>query len=100
MVQSVGERTVTLLNPGREATAAEERIAPRLPSLKGAKVWILVNGKAWGFTFFDEVSRLLRQEYGAETMITRKGSSNAPATPETLEELAQTCDAVVDGVQD
>ena len=71
MVTNVARGTVTLLNPGREETAVEVGIAPRLASLKGAKVGVMVNGKAWGFIFFDEVGKLLREKNGAEVTITR-----------------------------
>ena len=57
---------ITVLDPTGQSEAEAPRLAPPLPSLKGALVGLLDNGKANADQLLGEVERLLRAESSAE----------------------------------
>jgi hypothetical protein len=76
------------------------RLAPALPSLAGATVGLLDNGKVNVDRFLDHVEDILRREHGVKEVVRRrKPNMSAPAPPEMVVELAG-CDAVVSAVGD
>jgi hypothetical protein len=92
---------LVLVSPVNEATIAESSMAPRLSSLRGKRVGLLDNSKSKAGKMLDAVAAILNAEYGfADIVRQRKPSASKPATPEAIEELANTCDLVVVGVGD
>jgi hypothetical protein len=92
---------LVLVSPVNEATVAESSMAPRLSSLRGKRVGLLDNSKLKAGEMLDAVAAILNAEYGfADIVRQRKPSASKPATPEAIEELANTCDLVVVGVGD
>jgi hypothetical protein len=92
--------SITVLDPTPGAVPSAALLAPRLPDLRGRTVALLDNGKKNVLPFLDHLERVLRGEYGVETVVRRrKRNQNAPAPPALLVELAQ-ADAVVSAVGD
>ena len=92
--------SIVVLAPTPRPPAANATIAPPLPSLAGATLALLDNGKKNVAPFLDHLDALLCTEYavGAITLA-RKRNQNAPAPPELIAELAR-ADAVVSAVGD
>jgi hypothetical protein len=91
---------ITVLDPTGQSEAEAPRLAPPLPSLKGALVGLLDNGKANADQLLAEVERLLRAEYGVrELLYRRKPDFSRPAPAALLAEL-RACDAIITAVGD
>jgi hypothetical protein len=91
---------ITVLDPTLEPTARTARTAPRLPSLAGATVALLDNGKINADRFLDHVEDILRTGHGVRAVVRRrKPNASAPAPDDVLRELAG-CDALVSAVGD
>ena len=92
--------SIEILDPPHEGGAAAFRAAPRLRSLRGARVGIVSNGKQGTVRFFDAVERELKDGHGvAEVVRLTKGNYSAPMEPEILEQ-ASALDAIIAGVGD
>lgn len=94
-----------ILDPTGQATRAPGggafTLAPRRPSLQGARVGLLINTKRNAELFLDEVGRLLKEEQGVASVMARTKLAFAqPVPPEMLDELTSECDVVVTGVGD
>jgi len=77
------------------------RLAPRPPSLAGARLGLLENGKQNARLFLEELARALRERYGAEPVeLRRKPIFSAPVPAELAAELGGRCDLVIAGVGD
>jgi hypothetical protein len=84
-----------LLPEGEAAT-----MAPPLPTLAGAVVGLLDNGKAGVAVLYRHLEEILRGRYGVrEILRRRKPDMSRPAPPEVLAELSG-ADAIVSGVGD
>lgn len=93
-VKRVTEPVLEPENALAESTAAEEaKLAPRLSSLKGAKIGLYNNRKFFAALALDAVERLMQSKGAAETFTGWATMSNKP-TEETLAQLA-TADAVI-----
>jgi hypothetical protein len=91
---------ITVLDPTPGMVTRATPMAPRLPSLAGATVGLLDNGKVNVDRFLDHVEEILRARHGVKDVIRRrKPNMSAPAPAEVLRELAA-CDAVVSAVGD
>jgi hypothetical protein len=91
---------ITVLDPTGQSEGEAPRLAPPLPSLKGALVGLLDNGKANADELFAEVGRLLREQHGVrEVVYRRKPDFSRPAPAALLAEL-RACDAIITGVGD
>ena len=91
---------ITVLDPTPAMVTRAARMAPRLPSLAGATVGLLDNGKMNVDRFLDHVEDVLRGRHGVKDVVRRrKPNMSAPAPPEVLRDLAA-CDAVVSAVGD
>ena len=71
-------------------------LAPRLQSLKGARIGILDNHKEFADLVLRGVAEKLKLEHGATIKIWRKDYLGR-ASPYT-QEMAASCDAVINGV--
>jgi len=92
--------SIEILDPTHEGEATGFAPAPRLASLRGARVAIVSNGKQGTRPFFDAFERELRDRHGvAEVVRLTKSNYSAPAEPEVMAK-ATAADALVAGVGD
>jgi hypothetical protein len=91
---------IRVLDPTNETKAAGIEPARRLPSLKGATVGFISNGKEGTKGYFTHVERLLREELGVAHVVWRtKSNYSAPADTHIADEI-RNWHAVVTGVGD
>ena len=75
--------------------------APRLATLAGCRVGLLDNRKGNANVLLERVGERLVAEHGAARLEREeKPIFSRPATPEQLDRLARTCDAVVTAIGD
>ena len=95
------DRTVLIVNPAAEDVAPRLTPATRLPSLRGARVALVDNGKHNADEFLRALETLLTRDYGVSQVERyRKASPSVPAPSEVLDRLAASCDALVHAVAD
>ena len=88
------------MNPSHEQQVTVQDPPPRLPSLEGAVVGVISNGKENTVPFFDRVEAILVIDYGVSEVVRRtKANYSAPAEVELMKE-AMGWDAVLSGVGD
>ena len=103
MTQSTtaAQATVTIVDPAAEIEVQNNAIAPRLASLRGARIAVIDNTKHMANRFLDATrGELVRRYEVASFEYYRKFSASVPTPPEVIERLAKTCDAVIHGVAD
>lgn len=88
-----------LLDPTAELGAADRVPLPLPPSLEGLTIGLLDISKARGDVFLDRLDTLL-QEHGLTTARFKKPTFTRPAPVELLQQMAQQCDVVVEGLAD
>lgn len=92
--------TIELLDPRGRMPGKSLAVAPRVQSLKGARVGILDNGKHQGGLLLNLLEERLAQEYGTRTGArARKRIMAEAASPAMLAELAG-CDVVLTAIGD
>jgi predicted ATP-grasp superfamily ATP-dependent carboligase len=92
-----------ILDPTGGAARAPSDVVLASPRarLRGATIGLLENTKQNASLFLDELGRLLVDRYGAAGVVARtKRAFALPVSEDLLEELADSCDAVVTGVGD
>ncbi len=88
---------VSVYVPTGEIEGLPRRLAPRLKSLKGARIGILDNHKEFADLVLRGVAEALKRDYGAgEVKLWRKSYLGIPSP--YAAEMAIACDAVVNGV--
>ena len=93
--QTIGN--VSVLLPTGTADIETKTLAPRLQTLAGARIGILDNCKEFADVVLSGVAEALRRDYAPrEVRFWRKSYLGIPA-PFTAE-MAQHCDAVINGV--
>ena len=97
----MNEHPMIVVHPAAEDVARQLGLAPRLPSLRGARLGLIDNSKHNADTFLSELEGILRRDYGVERVERyRKASASIPTPPEILARLAESCDALVHAVAD
>ena len=92
--------TFEVLDPTYGDETAEFALAERLPSLEGAVVGIVSNGKKGTVRFFDALAAELIETYGAADVVREvKTNYSAPANPEIVDR-AKEWNALVSGIGD
>jgi hypothetical protein len=94
---------IYILNPTADTTVRQERMATGLSNLDGKVVGLVDNRKPNFDIFLERVEKELRQRFRlAEIVRLKKGGTGAtvPMTPEEMERLESTCDAIIYGVSD
>jgi hypothetical protein len=92
--------TLEILDPRQTAEGEALRMAPALPSLKGAVVGLLDNAKIGTERLYDFIEQILRSEYGVREFIRRrKPDASRPVPPKMLAELSA-ADAVISAIGD
>src|SRR5215468_5851629 len=98
---TMSDHRMIVVHPAAEDVARQLGLAPRLPSLRGARVGIIDNSKHNADRFLQTLEGILTRDYGIEHVDRyRKASPSIPTPPEILSRLAQSCDALVHGVAD
>ncbi len=97
----MSEQTIVVLDPTAVGRAQERPLAPRPETLEGKRIGLLWNGKSNADVFLSEVEKLLVHTYHpASTRNWSKHNASATAFESLIEELAQGCDLVVNGIGD
>lgn len=95
--------TIKVLSPTGVPPDGKIQVTPRVKSLNGKMIGFVDNGKPNFNIFVSRVEELLNQKYNlAGVMHVEKGhlGSATAVPPERMEELANSCDAVICGVGD
>ncbi len=93
--------TIAVLDPGGEPRTVHLPLAPRPADLAGKVVGFLNNGKNDFDWVYERLSELLRAEGRvADVVRLRKNSYMQGAPRQILEELAERCDLVINGIGD
>jgi|SRR5688572_13447728 hypothetical protein len=87
---------VSVYVPTGDPATAAARLAPRLETLKGARVGILDNCKEFADVVLRGVAEALERDYGARVRFWRKSYLGIPSP--FAAEMAKECDAVINGV--
>lgn len=92
--------TIEILDPTHGDDAAEFALAARLPTLEGATIGIISNGKQGTRRFFDALATELTDRYGvAEVVKLTKTNYSAPADQDIVDR-AKEWNALVSGIGD
>ena len=93
--QTIGGISVYV--PTGAADTQSKKLAPRLQSLRGARIGILDNCKEFADVVLRGVAEALKRDHGvAEVKIWQKSYLGIPSP--YAEEMAAQCDAVINGV--
>lgn len=87
---------VSVYVPTGEVDARHKTLAPRLKSVRGARIGILDNCKEFADVVLRGVAEVLEREHGAKVKFWRKAYLGIPSKYAT--EMAAECDAVINGV--
>ena len=97
----MSQDTITVVNPAAEDVTEPLALAPRIASLRGARIALIDNSKHNADRFLDTLAALLVRDHGvAKIERYRKVSASVPTPPETLSRLLEGSDAAVHGVAD
>jgi hypothetical protein len=90
---------VEFVSPFDERRRATDPLAPRPPSLEGARVALLDITKRRSDEFLDRIEALLHAR-GAQTFRAVKEIFSKPAAPEMIRRIANRGDLAVEGLAD
>src|SRR2546425_9709296 len=97
----MSDKNITIVHPAAEDIARQLSPAPRLPSLRGARLAFIDNSKHNADAFLSTLQTIFVRDYGVEHIeLYRKASPSIPTPPEILVRLAESCDALVHAVAD
>jgi hypothetical protein len=97
----MSQSTITVVNPAAEDVSATIPLAPRLASLRGARLVLIDNSKHNADRFLDTLAGALVRDHGVAAVERyRKVSASVPTPDETLRRLLEASDAAVHGVAD
>jgi hypothetical protein len=100
MPNAILDPTGSVLSTTNGAAAAAAPRAPRLASLNGARVGLLINTKQNARPFLDEVGRLLEEKYDVTITQRTKVNFAVPEPDEVIKELVAGSDVIITGVGD
>ena len=92
-----------ILDPTGTVTSSAKPAAPRAPrlaSLRGKRVGLLINTKQNARPFLEEVGRLLQERYDVTLTERTKVNFAVPEPEDVIKELAAEADAIITGVGD
>ncbi len=99
MPNAILDPTGTVTSKAAAAKAAAPR-APRLASLEGKRVGLLINTKTNARPFLEEVGRLLEEKYHVTLSKRTKVNFAVPEPEDVIKELVTGNDVVITGVGD
>ena len=92
---------VTLYNPAApQAAPPEQAAAPRIDDLRGKFIGVLYNEKPNGDILLARLEKRLAEAFGTSGSIWRLKHPGARVTDEVLNELADKCDFIINGIGD
>jgi hypothetical protein len=91
--------TRVLIDPTGELNPAARQRLPRLESLDGRTVGLLDISKPRGDIFLDRLEARLR-EHGADVRRFKKPTFTKPAPVDLRQQIATSCDAVIEALAD
>mgnify|MGYP001262972295 FL=1 len=91
--------TQILLDPTAELGAADREPLAKPKSIEGLTIGLLDISKARGDVFLDRIDAQMQQR-GMKTLRFKKPTFTRPAPTELLQEIAQQCDVIVEGLAD
>ena len=91
--------TRILIDPTSELNPTARERLPRLDSLDGRTVGLLDISKPRGDLFLDRLEKRLR-ERGAEVLRFKKPTFTKPAPVDLRQQIATSCDAVIEALAD
>ena len=99
MAESTG--MIEILDPTAEDVPEELGLSQTLLDLKGKVVGLLENRKYHADAFLGELKEILLNDYGAAKVVyATKFTYSAPCAEDTLQSLAEDCDAVIHAIAD
>ncbi len=99
--RSAAGPTIVIVDPAAEIEVERNPIAPRLKSLRGARIAIIDNTKHMANRFLDATRAQLEARYQVDGFeYYRKFSASVPTPTDVIERLTKSCDAVIHGVAD
>jgi hypothetical protein len=90
---------LTVLDPTGELAAPGRERAPRLESIKGARIGLLDISKARGDVFLDRIAESLDAR-GVEVVRYRKPTFTKPAPADLRRQIAEHCIGVIEALAD
>lgn len=87
---------VSVYVPTGDRSAVAVSLAPRLKSVRGARIGILDNCKEFADLVLNGVAEVLQRDHGAVVRFWRKSYLGIPSP--FAKEMAAECDAVINGV--
>lgn len=95
------EGTILVLDPTAKANVPEIEMAPRVDTLEGKVVGFLDNGKPNANLLLERIEELLSTRFQFKEVVRRrKPDAASGASHFLIEELAEKCDLVINGVGD
>jgi hypothetical protein len=92
--------TIRVYDPTAEPRASGFRPANRKPTLHGATIGVLDNGKANAGMLMTAVTDLLKEQFGVAEIIVRRKPVAGPASPQVIADLKERCAGVLVGSAD
>jgi len=91
-----------LMDPrGKSPEKLVSLTARRVSSLEGKTIGLMSNTKPNSAQLLEDIGQLLVQRYGVKELVVRqKPNFYTPAPPQLVEELANSCDAVLTAIGD
>ena len=87
---------VAVYVPTGAVSTGAKRLAPRLKSIRGARIGILDNCKEFADVVLRGVAEVLERDHGAKVKVWRKSYLGVPS--KFAPEMAAECDAVINGI--
>lgn len=87
---------ITVYVPTGEVDTESRKLAPRLKTIRGARIGILDNCKEFADVVLRGVADVLQREHGATVRFWRKSYLGVPSP--YAQAMAADCDAVINGV--
>jgi hypothetical protein len=91
--------TLKFLDPRVAVNPQDRPVVPRLEGLEGKVVGIIDNGQANSTDMFKELARLLQEKFSVTEVLFRTKPTHMQGAPKPiLEDLVNSCDAVITGL--
>jgi hypothetical protein len=95
------EGTILVLDPTAKANVSEKEMAPRVDTLEGKVVGFLDNSKPNSNLFQERIEEVLSDRFNFKEVVRRRKPDAASGASQSLiDELAEKCDLVINGVGD
>jgi len=91
--------TLKFLDPRAVVNPQDRALVPGLDSLEGKVIGIIDNGQANSTTMFQELAKLIQENFNTKEVILRTKPTHMQGAPKALmEEIVNRCDTVITGL--